>query len=546
MFIKILLTIIFVAVMIAVGLYSRKQAASVDGFVLGGRTVGPWLTAFAYGTSYFSAVVFVGYAGQFGWKYGLSSTWIGVGNAVVGSLLAWLVLGRRTKLMTQHIESRTMPDFFGTRYQSQGLRVAASIIAFVFLIPYTAGVYKGISTLFEMGFGVPYEYCVILMAILTAVYVILGGYKATAMNDFIQGVIMLFGIVTVIAAVLSAQGGLSAAVEKMTAMPADNGTTNGGFATLWGPDPWNLLGVVVLTSLGTWGLPQMVQKFYAIKSGPAVKQGAIISTVFAFVIAGGSYFLGGFGRLAIENPAAAQYIEYNPKTGAIIYDSIMPALVSNIPDILLGVLVVMVLSASMSTLSSLVLTSSSTLTLDLIKGNVVKDMDEKKQVSWMRVLLVVFIALSAGIGIIQVQGSLPFIAQLMGISWGALAGAFLGPFLWGLYSGKISKASVWVSFIVGVGLTTGNMISGLVGTPWIASPINAGALAMILSIVIVPVVSLFTPAVPFQVNPPSPKGAGDLAFESATAGQEISAQTGGKGIEGAAADEIAIPRGGKR
>ena len=257
MFIKIVLTIIFVAVMIAVGLYSRKQAASVDGFVLGGRTVGPWLTAFAYGTSYFSAVVFVGYAGQFGWKYGLSSTWIGVGNAVVGSLLAWIVLGRRTKLMTQHIESRTMPDFFGTRYQSQGLRVVASIIAFVFLIPYTAGVYKGISTLFEMGFGVPYEYCVILMAILTAVYVILGGYKATAMNDFIQGVIMLFGIITVIAAVLSSQGGLSAAVEKMASLPADNASTNGGFATLWGPDPWNLLGVVVLTSLGTWGLPQL-------------------------------------------------------------------------------------------------------------------------------------------------------------------------------------------------------------------------------------------------------------------------------------------------
>ena len=224
----------------------------------------------------------------------------------------------------------------------------------------------------------------------------------------------------------------------------------------------------------------------------------------------------------------------------------MPALVSNLPDILLGILVVMVLSASMSTLSSLVLTSSSTLTLDLIKDNLVKDMDEKKQIAWMRVLLVVFIALSAGIGIIQVQGSLPFIAQLMGISWGALAGAFLGPFLWGLYSGKISKASVWVSFIVGVGLTTGNMISGLVGTPWIASPINAGALAMILSLAVVPVVSLFTPAVPFEVNPPSRKGAGDRAFELTIAGQEVSAKTHGKGIEGAAADEIAVPPKQKR
>ena len=173
MFIKVILTIIFLVVMVGVGVYSRKQASSVEGFVLGGRAVGPWLTAFAFGTSYFSAVVFVGYAGQFGWKYGLSSAWIGIGNAIIGSLLAWLLLGRRTKLMTQHIESRTMPDFFGTRFADQGLRVAASIIAFVFLIPYTAGVYKGISTLFEMGFGIPYEYCVIIMAVLTAIYVIL-------------------------------------------------------------------------------------------------------------------------------------------------------------------------------------------------------------------------------------------------------------------------------------------------------------------------------------------------------------------------------------
>ena len=357
---------------------------------------------------------------------------------------------------------------------------------------------------------------------------------------------MLIGIVAVIWAVLNGYGGFSEAVISLSQIQAPDTAMQGAYTSFFGPDLFNLLGVVVLTSLGTWGLPQMVQKFYAIKSGPAVKQGAIISTVFAFVIAAGSYFLGGFGRLAIDNPAAAQFIEYNPKTGAIIYDSIMPALVSNIPDILLGVLVVMVLSASMSTLSSLVLTSSSTLTLDLIKGNVVKDMSERKQVSWMRVLLVVFIALSAAIAIIQVQGSLPFIAQLMGISWGALAGAFLGPFLWGLYSGKVSKAAVWVSFIVGVGLTTGNMISGFVGTPWIASPINAGALAMILSIVIVPVVSLFTPSVPFEINPPSPKGAGDLAFEAATAGQEISAETKGRGIEGAAADDIAIPPSKKR
>jgi len=495
MIIKVLLTIIFLVVMVGVGLYSRKQASSVDGFVLGGRSVGPWLTAFAFGTSYFSAVVFVGYAGQFGWKYGLSSTWIGVGNAVIGSLLAWILLGRRTKLMTQHIESRTMPDFFGTRFQSQGLRVVASIIAFVFLIPYTAGVYKGISTLFEMGFGIPYEYCVVIMAILTAVYVILGGYKATAMNDFIQGIIMLFGIVAVIVAVIAAQGGLSEAVSKLAVLPADGATEvgSGMFASWFGPDPWGLLGVVVLTSLGTMGLPQMVGKFYSITDESAIKRGTIISTVFAFIVAGGCYFLGGFGRL------------YDPvigSNGKIAFDSIVPAMLVTLPDVLIALVVLLVLSASMSTLASLVLTSSSTMTLDLIYrdkksvageveegtiDDVVAEKIERRKVVIMRVLIVFFIAISLLIAL----NPPTFIAQLMGISWGALAGAFLAPFMLGLYWRGVTTASVWACFAWGVGLTVVNM---LMGNP--INPINCGAIAMLGGFPVVFLVSLLTPKLP--------------------------------------------------
>ena len=492
MFIKIILTIIFLAVMVGVGIYSRKQANSVDGFVLGGRNVGGWLTAFAYGTSYFSAVVFVGYAGQFGWKYGISSTWIGVGNAVIGSLLAWLVLGRRTKLMTQHISSRTMPDFFGTRFDSQGLRVVASVIAFVFLIPYTAGVYKGISTLFEMGFGIPYEYCVVIMAVLTAAYVILGGYRATAINDFIQGIIMLFGIVMVIAAVLNSQGGLTSAVEKMAALPSDaNPAENGQFASLFGPDPWNLLGVVILTSLGTWGLPQMVGKFYSITDEGAIRRGTIISTLFALVVAGGCYFLGGFGRLFGMPPVLPN--------GKLAFDSIVPSMLVTLDDALIGLVVLLVLSASMSTLASLVLTSSSTMTLDLIypdkKANAaevqggeiddaVRGNIERRKVIVMRVLIVFFIAISLLIAL----NPPTFIAQLMGISWGALAGAFLAPFMLGLYWRGVTTASVWACFVWGVGITVVNM---LLGNP--INPINCGAIAMLGGFPVVFIVSLLSP-----------------------------------------------------
>ena len=491
MIIKILLTIIFFAVMLGVGIYSRKQAASVDGFVLGGRSVGPWLTAFAFGTSYFSAVVFVGYAGQFGWKYGLSSAWIGIGNAVIGSLLAWILLGRRTKLMTQHIESRTMPDFFGTRFQDQGLRIVASVIAFVFLIPYTAGVYKGISTLFEMGFGIPYEYCVIIMAFLTAVYVILGGYKATAMNDFVQGIIMLFGIVIVIAAVLNTQGGLTAAIGKMAALHSDvDPTANGGFASWFGPDPWSLLGVVVLTSLGTWGLPQMVGKFYSITDESAIRRGTIISTIFAFIVAGGCYFLGGFGRLFGMPPVLPN--------GRLAFDSIVPSMLVTLPDFIIALVVLLVLSASMSTLASLVLTSSSTMTLDLIyrdkkslpgevqEGSIDDEVSEKverRKVVVMRVLIVFFIVISLMIAL----NPPTFIAQLMGISWGALAGAFLAPFMLGLYWRGVTTASVWACFVWGVGITVVNMLQG---NP--INPIDCGAIAMVGGFPVVWLVSLVT------------------------------------------------------
>jgi SSS family solute:Na+ symporter len=477
MFIKLAFLLIFFLVMLGVGVYSRRRATNVNDFVLGGRQLGPWMTAFAYGTSYFSAVVFVGYAGQFGWKYGISATWIGIGNAVIGSLLAWIVLGRRTRIMTNHMGAATMPEFFGKRYNSQSLKIVASAIIFIFLVPYTSSIYNGLSRLFGMAFDVPYVVCVLAMAVLTGAYVVLGGYVATAINDFIQGLIMLGGIVAVIAAVLHSNGGFTEAVRALSLFESDVAATAGqagAFSSFFGPDPLNLLGVIILTSLGTWGLPQMVHKFYTIKSEKAIGTGTIISTIFAIVISGGCYFLGSFGRL-YDHPAL------HNATGGVIYDGIIPFMLSSLSDIIIALVVVLVLSASMSTLSALVLTSSSTLTLDFIKGTVCPDMGEKTQLLLIRWLVVFFIAVSTLLALKPPT----FIAQLMSVSWGALAGAFLAPFLYGLYWKRVSRAAVWISFLCGVGLTVSNMFF-----KYIASPINAGAAAMVLGLVLVPLVSL--------------------------------------------------------
>ena len=483
MTIKLTMLVLFFGVMVGIGIHCRRHATDVNGFVLGGRSVGPWLTAFAYGASYFSAVVFVGYAGQFGWKYGIAATWAGIGNAILGSLLAWAVLGRRTRVMTQHLDSATMPEFFGQRFGSKSLKIAASVIIFIFLIPYTASLYNGLSRLFGMAFNIDYTICVIVMAVLTGVYVIAGGYMATAINDFIQGLIMIFGIIAIIAAVLGSQGGFMAALEGLAQVTDESvSTAPGVFASFFGPDPLNLLGVVLLTSMGTWGLPQMVQKFYAIKSEAAVHKGMIISTVFALLVAGGCYFLGGFGRLFSDQVDVA----------ANGYDSIIPTMLSGLPSILIAVVVILVLSASMSTLSSLVLASSSTLTLDLLKGNIIKKMDDKKQVRIMRCLIVVFIAISVVLAIIQYKSSVTFIAQLMGISWGALAGAFLAPFLFGLYWKRTTKIACWTSFVFSTVVMLTDILAPQIFPAILRSPINCGAFCMLAGVVLVPLVSLVT------------------------------------------------------
>lgn len=498
-FLTIGLLVCFFALMIGVGVFTRSRATDVNGFVLGGRSVGPWLTAFAFGTSYFSAVIFVGYAGQFGWNFGLSSTWAGLGNAFIGSLLAWNILGRRTRVMTQHYDAKTMPDFFGKRFGSKSLKIAASIIVFIFLIPYTASLYNGLSSLFGLVFDIPYWVVILIMAVLTGVYVIFGGYMATAINDFIQGIIMLFGITAVILSVVLQNGGLVEATKTLSSIQGDAGWS-GAYSSFLGPDPLALLFVVLLTSLGTWGLPQMVGKFYAIKSEKDIHKGTVISTIFAIIVAGGCYFLGGFGRL--YGPEGLGLVTVG-ENGKPLFDTIVPTMLSSLPSFVIAIVIVLVLSASMSTLSSLVLTSSSTFTLDVIKPAFKKGLSDKQQVFIMRLFIVFFIAVSAVIAVVKDSiPSLTFIAQMMGVSWGALAGSFLAPFLYSLYSKKITKAATAVCFIWGCSIAVFQMVVSLAKLPVadfgpifgyiFKSSINSGVVAMIGGLIIVPIVSLFT------------------------------------------------------
>ena len=478
--IKYAFLMLFFILILSVGIYSRKKINNVNDFFLGGRQMGPWISAFAYGTTYFSAVIFIGYAGKIGWGFGLSSTWIGIGNAVLGSLLAWLVLAKKTRRMTHELNASTMPEFFEKRYDSKPMKIVTAIIIFIFLVPYSASVYQGLGYLFERAFGLPFEYCMLAMAILTGAYLLLGGYVATAINDFVQGIIMLVGIVLTIYFVLSHErvGGLSEGISRLAALEKDGPN----LVKIFGGMPLNLLALVILTSLGTWGLPQMVHKFYAIKDEDAIKKATVVSTVFAALIAGGAYFIGAFGRLFLNNQPPV----INGKTN---FDMVMPQVLEMaLPESLMGIIIILVLSASMSTLSSLVLVSSSAISMDLAKGTLFPKMKNDKVMLLMRILCIVFVALSFIVAMTPNA-----IVTLMSFSWGTVAGAFLAPFIYGLYWKGTTKAGAWAGFVTGFAVSIGGAVMYKMNGS--LAP-NIGAVAMVASLAAVPVVSFITSKLP--------------------------------------------------
>ena len=437
--------------------------------------MGPWISAFAYGTTYFSAVVFVGYAGKFGWSNGLSVVWIGIGNALIGCLLAWIVLGKKTRSMTHKLNASTMPEFFGARYDSKAMKIVSAVVIFVFLVPYTASIYKGLGYIFESSFGIPMTTIIIVMTVLTGIYLILGGYVATALNDMIQGVIMIVGCILMVGFILSRPeiGGLTQGLSTL-------GNFDKSLTSVFGPGPLKLGALVLMTSLGTWGLPQMVHKFYAIKDEKAIKRGTIISTVFALIIGGGAYFSGVFGRVMLNNQAPANM------------DTIVPLMIEKaLPDALMGIIIVLMLSASMSTLASLVLVSSSVISIDLIKGFIKPDIDQKKSMFNMRIFCFAFLALSFFMAIWQN----PTIDALMALSWGVISGMFIAPYMFGLLWKGTTRIGAWAGFASGfltmaIGLAIELPKVGFnmakVFVPGIA------AITMLVSLVVVPVVSLVT------------------------------------------------------
>ena len=418
--------------MLAVGILNSRKGTGMEEFTVGGRNAGAWLSALSYGTAYFSAVMFIGYSGGSGWSFGLWSVLVGVGNALIGSLLAWVVLARRTREVTRRLKISSMPQLFEKRFQSKKMRLFACIVIFVFLIPYSASVYKGLTSVCSVLLGIDEQVCMIMIALASAVVLVLGGYMATLKADFVQGFVMMFGVSALLVLVVIGPkvGGLTEGVSRMMDYMKEN-----EMAPLSTSAAVSLVATILMTSFGTWGLPQMIHKYYGIRDDKEVKRGTIISTFFALLISGGGYFIGSFSHLFFGNTM--------PEGGK---DYIIPLMLDDagLPNLLIGIVLVLLISASVSTLSSITLTACSTVSMDVVKGSLAPKMKDQSLAALTKGLCLVFVVMSYLIANYPTP-----ILEMMSYSWGIISGSFLAPYLLSLYWKGINRAGAWAGMLGG-------------------------------------------------------------------------------------------------
>ncbi|MEA5050430.1 MAG: sodium:solute symporter family protein [Oscillospiraceae bacterium] len=427
--IMILTIIVYAAFIAAVAVMSKRSAKNITELTVGGRNAGAWVSALSYGTAYFSAVMFIGYAGGTGWRYGLWGILPGIGNAVIGSFLAWKVLARRTRALTQANGVKSMPDLFATRFDSDAMRLFAAIVITVFLIPYSASVYKGLTSVCSVLLGIDETVCMIVIAAAAILLVTLGGYAATLKADFVQGLIMLLGVATLIFAVVRCDqvGGLEKGLAAISAATAKLQLGAKEHIALWA--------TVLMTSFGTWGLPQMIHKYYAIRDDHEVRRGTVISTLFALVVAGGGYFIGSLSHL---------FFKELPAGGT---DYLVPNMLkeAGLPGVLLGLVLVLLIAASVSTLCSITITASSTFTMDLL-GQLRRrnPLSERSAARVMKLAALLFIVIS-----FAVANSKTPILDMMSYSWGVISGSFLAPYALLLYSKSFTRRGAFAGMLGG-------------------------------------------------------------------------------------------------
>lgn len=457
--------VLYVGILIGIGIWSGRKTSTADDFIIGGRKIGPWVTALSFIAVYFSSVLIIG-GGGFGYKFGMATVWIGAINVLVGCTLCWIILGRRVRLFTERMGVNTISGFFAKRYDSPEAGIFSALVVFIFLIVYNVSVVKGMSHAFEVLMGLPYWGGVLISGLVIIFYVVLGGYQAVVWTGFIQAWVMIFSLLLLTFRTLGAVGGLSEGMRRL----AETGTGYVDTPGVWG---WaGLISFCLVVSLGVWGMPQLIIRFYSIKDAKTFRLGTVIVTVGA-AIAVLPYLNGALTRVLIpglENPDLAI-----PSLSRMVLSPWGAA-----------VLLAGVVAAGMSTFAGVLIIISSSLVRDIYRNGLKKELTGPQEVRANRIV-------SAAVGIVSLLIALKppaLVLVLTGFAWAVIASTNLWPLLFGLYWKGASRAGAFISMVAGA-------LTAIIWT-WLGKPFGfhgfiTGSLVSLVVIVVVSAVKRWAP-----------------------------------------------------
>lgn len=475
-----IMLLIYIAAVLLVGLWAAKKVKNSEDWFVGGRSMGPWITALAHGSSSLGGGMYI--AGpQYGWESGAAALWAAPGD-VFGPILNFSIIARRMRRYTEKAKTLTIPEFFGHRYNSKGIRYLAVIILVIAMIISLLVEFMSMGILIACITGWNYSFSLIFGCVVILIYTGAGGYLSVAYTDFVQSILMVIGLFILIPVCIYNVGGLSGMNHGLIEI-------NAGLATLWGEDyylkgaPLMIAGIALVYFIGYMGQPHLIIKTVAVKDEKSIRLVPLIGAAFGFVLSFGVYILGMVGRVMYPDTSmlpggSAEYV--------------MPMLcLSNLPAPVAGIILAGATAAVMSTASALLLVIGSSVGNDLA-GCIKPSMSEATKMKitrWATYILGLVAGVMCFIPLFSVG-----VYQLTWIAWSVLSPAFIPCIIGGLYWKKGTKAGAIAAMVVG----------SITGFAWYyllqdATNIHTFFAALVLACVAYIVVSLMTKKPPQDV-----------------------------------------------
>ena len=485
---------VYMIAMIVIGFICSKQNKSSDDFYLGGRTLGPLVTAMSAEASDMSSWLLMGLPGValltgVLTKNGPNTTgfaeafWTALGLAI-GTYINFLFVARKIRIYSEKTKSNTIPDFFSDRFRDKSgiIMLISAIIIIVFFIPYTGSGFAAIGKLMESLFGIPYEVALIGGAAIIAVYTVIGGFTAASITDLVQSIVMTIALIVIVLFGINHAGSLSNVFENL---PADDyfnlmGTdgTSYGFFPIASTLAWGL---------GYFGMPHILLRFMAIKDDKKLSLSRRIATVWVVISMAVAIFIGIIGYSFAMNEGMLENSSFDSER-IIVYMSQAISKMDPVAALVAGVIIAGILAATMSTADSQLLVAASSVSENIVKRFFIKNMKEKTSM-WVARGTVIAISI---IAVVLAWDSDSSVFKIVSFAWAGFGAAFGPLVLMALFWKRTNK----------YGAIAGIISGGVMVFLWKFGIAKLGGIfeiyellpAFVISLVAIVVVSLLTPA----------------------------------------------------